>query len=70
MMNNRIFSWSSKRQATVALLSTKAEYMAFTQTTKEVRLLMTEIIFLKSDNQYAQIWTIKTKSAIAVNGDN
>ena len=72
-MNNGAVSWSSKRQATVALSSAQAKYMAFTQTTKEatwLRLLMTEIGLLESDDQHAQIRTIENESAIAVNGDN
>ena len=73
MMNGGAVSWSSKRQATVALSSTQAEYMALTQTTKEatwLRLLMTEIGLLDSENQHAQIQTLENEGAITVNRDN
>ncbi len=45
-------SWSSKRQATVALSSTEAEYMALTQATKEaiwLRSLLYELGFNQND---------------------
>ena len=56
-------SWSSKRQATVALSSTEAEYMALTQATKKaiwLRSLLAELNYtqecsttLFEDNQSA-----------------
>ena len=73
MLNNGAVSWSSKRQTTVALLSTEAEYMGLTQTTKEatwLRLLMTELRLLQPDNEHTRIRTLKTECAITVNGDN
>jgi len=50
-------SWSSKKQATVALSSTKAEYMALRQATKEaiwIRFLLSEIL----DRQYKMLPSI------------
>lgn len=58
MMNNGPVSWSSKKQTTVALSSTEAEYMALTQAAKEatwLRLLMTELGLLGTDSQHAKI---------------
>jgi len=45
-LNGGPISWSSKRQSTVALSSTEAEYMAMTQAAKEaawLRLLLTNL---------------------------
>jgi len=50
-------SWSSKKQATMALSSTEAEYMAVTQATKEaiwLRFLISEIL----DRQYKNLPSI------------
>jgi len=50
-------SWSSKKQATVALSSTGAQYKALTQTTKEaiwLRFLLSEIL----DRQYKKLPSI------------
>jgi len=47
-LSGGVISWSSKRQATVALSSTEAEYMALTHTTKEaiwLRTLLAELGF-------------------------
>ena len=46
MLNGGLVSWCSKRQSMVALLSTKAKYIALTLATKEatwLRLLLTEL---------------------------
>lgn len=46
MFNEGPVSWCSKRQTTVALFSTKAEYIALTLADKEatwLRLLLTEL---------------------------
>ena len=53
MLNGGPVSWCSKRQATVALSSTEAEYIAFTLATKEatwLRLLLTELSLLKAND--------------------
>ena len=51
-------SWYSKKQLTVALLSTEAEYIALTLVAKEatwLRLLLTELGLLQSNQQHALI---------------
>lgn len=51
-------SWCSKRQATVALSSTKAEYIALTLAAKDaiwLRLLFTKLGLLLPDQQHAKI---------------
>lgn len=73
MMNNGAVSWSSKRQTSVALSSTEAEYMGLTQTAKEatwLRLLMTELGLLQPDDQHAQLRMIKTECPLVIHGDN
>ncbi len=50
MMGGGAISWSSKRQPTIALSMTKAEYMASTQATKEaiwMAKLMKELGYMK-----------------------
>lgn len=52
ILNGGPVSWCSKKQATMILLSTKVEYIAFTLTTKEatwLRLLLTELGLLQPD---------------------
>ena len=64
MMNNGPISWCSKKQTSVALSSTEAEYMALTLAAKEatwLRLLLTELGLLDEGNQHAKI---------ALRGDN
>lgn len=58
MMNNGPINWCSKKQTSVALSSTEAEYMALTLAAKEatwLRLILTELGLLNEDNQHAKI---------------
>lgn len=58
MLNGGPGSWCSKRQSTVALSSTEAEYIALTLAAKEatwLRLLLTELGLLDPQDQHAQI---------------
>lgn len=62
MLNGGPISWYSKKQATVALSSTKAEYIAFTLAAKEATwfcLLFTELGILETNNN-----TLRLKSPI------
>ena len=62
-INNNLIDWQSKKQTTVALSSTEAEYMAITEVTKEImwlRAILTELsievrtpITIYVDNQSA-----------------
>lgn len=74
VLNNGAVSWSSKRQPTIALSSTEAEYISLTQATKEatwLRLLMTELGLAESqDHRSTQIRTVKNECTITLNGDN
>jgi hypothetical protein len=50
MMGGGAISWNSKRQPTIALSTTKAEYMASTQATKEAiwtTMIMKELGYMK-----------------------
>lgn len=58
MLNGGPVGWCSKRQATVALSSTEAEYIAFTLAAKEapwLRLLLTELGLLEANDQHAEL---------------
>lgn len=58
MLNGGQMSWCSKRQSTVALSSTEAEYIALTLAAKEATwlwLLLTELGLLQPDSQHALI---------------
>lgn len=73
MLNGGPVSWCSKRQATVALSSTEAEYIALTLAAKEatwLRLLLTELGLLTTDSQHAKINVSSTNtSAQALEAD-
>lgn len=73
MLNGGPVSWCSKRQVTVALSSTEAEYIALTQAAKEatwLRLLLTELGLLEPDQQHAQIKISNNNTCIqAINDD-
>ena len=73
MLNGGPVSWCSKRQATVALSSTEAEYIALTLAAKEatwLRLLLTELGLLTADSQHAKINVSSTNtSAQALEAD-
>ena len=58
MLNGGPVSWCSKRQATVALSSFEAEYIALTLAAKEatwLRLLLIELGLLEANDQHAEI---------------
>ena len=58
MLNGGPVSWCSKRQPTVALSSTEAEYIVLTLAAKEatwLRLLLTELGLLQPGQQHALI---------------
>lgn len=64
--NDDVISWISKKQKTIALSSTESEYIALTETTKEVRWLQQWVIevlgtaikgIIKCDNQAAILLT-------------
>lgn len=62
ILNRDLVSWSSKKQATIALSSIKAKYVALTFTTKEViwmRLLFIEIGLLNIEGLYIKIKVLK-----------
>ena len=73
VLNNGPISWCSKRQKTVTLSSTEAEYMALTLAAKEtiwIRLLMTELGLIKTDDASPTVNVLKRECAIALKGDN
>lgn len=73
MLNGGPVSWCSKRQATVALSSTEAEYIALTLAAKEatwLRLLLTELGLLEPDQQHVQINISNKNTCVqAINND-
>ena len=73
MLNGGPISWCSKRQLTVALSSTEAEYIALTLAAKEatwLRLLLTELGVLEADQQHAEIKVSNKNSCVqAINRD-
>lgn len=58
MLNRDPVSWCSKKQVTMALLSTEVKYVVLTLATKKatwIRLLLTEIGLLDKEGQYVEI---------------
>ena len=73
MLNEGPISWYSKKQWTVALSSTEAEYIAITLAAKEatwLRLFLTELGLLEANQPYAEI-KVSSKNLCmqAINGD-
>ena len=69
MLNNGPISWCFRRQQTVILSSTEAEYMALTLPAKEtiwIRLLMTEL-GLMQDDASPTVNVLEREGAIALN---
>lgn len=67
MQNGGPVSWCSKCQATVALSSTEAEYIALTLAAKEatwLRLFLTELRLVKAEDQHAKINVSEKNSSI------
>jgi len=61
MMGGGAISWSSKRQCTIALSTTEAEYMASTRATKEA-IWMTKLM--------KELGYMKEKKAMVIRCDN
>lgn len=67
MLNGGPVSWCSKRQPTVALSSTEAEYIALTLAAKEatwLRPLLTELGLLQPDQQHALIKVLERNTSV------
>ena len=58
MLNGSAISWNSKKQSTVALSSTEAEYMALTQAVKESIWLQALLLDLGAQRQHEEIRNI------------
>jgi len=59
LLNGSAISWSSKKQTSIALSTTEAEYMAMTQATKEIvwlRVLLEELGALAHITQMSQLY--------------
>lgn len=73
MLNGGPVSWCSKKQPTVALSATEAEYIALTLAAKEatwLRLLLTELGLLQPDQQHALLKVSESNtSAHAIQND-
>ena len=61
LINNECISWRSKKQRTVALSSTEAEYMALTETTQEA-------VWLKAFSY--ELGEMKNDEAVKIYEDN
>jgi hypothetical protein len=66
MLGGSMVSWSSKKQACVALLSTEAEYLAGAHAAKETVWLRCLLSELGHDTHQATILHINNQSTIAV----
>lgn len=67
MLNGGPVSWCSKKQPTVALPSTEAEYIALTLAAKEatwLRFLLTELGLLQPDQQHALIKVSQNNTSV------
>lgn len=65
MLNGGPVSWCSKRQSTMALFSTEAEYIALTLAAKEatwLRLLLAKLGLLDPNDQHAQIKILESNT--------
>ncbi len=73
MLNGGPISWCSKKQSTVALSSTEAEYITLTLAAKEatwLRLPLTELGVLETDQQHAGIKVSSKNLCVqTINGD-
>jgi len=68
LLNNKIISWNSISQKTVALLSCEAEYMAFKEAIKEAIYLNNLITYFNKfyNNNTIRILTLLTDSELAL----
>jgi len=66
MLNGAAISWTSKKQTTVALSSTEAEYMALTQAVKESIWLQAVLQDLRAGRHREEIRTINIDNQGAI----
>jgi hypothetical protein len=65
-VNGNLVSWGTKKQATVALSSTESEYMAVTETAKEVMWLKMLLVELKCVVKKPTIIFVDNTAAISI----